>query len=78
MDAVKKIELLGTADGKPSRLVKIVDCGETSEQKIQDAAGTEKGTAQFLISKCNILMILLTGIFDLHNASSSRAKEKIS
>lgn len=43
MDAIKKIELLGTADGKPSRLVKIVDCGETSEQKIQDAAGAEKG-----------------------------------
>ncbi|XP_058209207.1 peptidyl-prolyl cis-trans isomerase CYP63 isoform X2 [Rhododendron vialii] len=43
MDVVKKIELLGTTDGKPSGLVKIVDCGETSEQKIQDADGAEKG-----------------------------------
>ncbi|KAE9464027.1 hypothetical protein C3L33_04136, partial [Rhododendron williamsianum] len=43
MDVVKKIELLGTTGGKPSGLVKIVDCGETSERKIQDADGAEKG-----------------------------------
>lgn len=50
---VKKIELLGTTGGKPSGLVKIVDCGETSERKTQDADGAEKGTAQFLITSCN-------------------------
>ncbi|KAI8574494.1 hypothetical protein RHMOL_Rhmol01G0358500 [Rhododendron molle] len=43
MDVVKKIELLGTTGGEPSGLVKIVDCGETSERKIQDADGAEKG-----------------------------------
>ncbi|XP_044486706.1 peptidyl-prolyl cis-trans isomerase CYP63 [Mangifera indica] len=36
LDIVKKIEQLGTADGKPARLVKIIDCGEFSESKIQD------------------------------------------
>ncbi|CAK9154873.1 unnamed protein product, partial [Ilex paraguariensis] len=43
MDVVRKIEQLGTADGKPSAIVKIVDCGETSESKIHDAAVAEKG-----------------------------------
>ncbi|KAK9282173.1 hypothetical protein L1049_005085 [Liquidambar formosana] len=43
MDIVKKIERLGTADGKPTGLVKIVDCGEVSERKNLDAVGTEKG-----------------------------------
>lgn len=43
MDIVKKIELLGTADGKPSGFVKIVDCGEMSETKMQNAVGAEKG-----------------------------------
>ncbi|XP_021635364.1 peptidyl-prolyl cis-trans isomerase CYP63 isoform X2 [Hevea brasiliensis] len=39
MDVVKKIEQVGTGDGKPIHPVKIVDCGETSENKIQDAVG---------------------------------------
>ncbi|CAL5353724.1 unnamed protein product [Camellia sinensis] len=43
IDVVKKIEQIGTADGKPSQVVKIVDCGEISESKIQDADGAEKG-----------------------------------
>lgn len=43
IDTLKKIEQLGTGDGKPARLVKIVDCGETSENKIHGAVGTEKG-----------------------------------
>ncbi|CAK9179267.1 unnamed protein product [Ilex paraguariensis] len=43
MDVVRKIEQLGTADGKPSAIVKIVDCGEISESKIHDAAVAEKG-----------------------------------
>ncbi|KAK6937580.1 Cyclophilin-type peptidyl-prolyl cis-trans isomerase domain [Dillenia turbinata] len=43
MDIVKKIELLGTADGKPAGLVRIVDCGESSENNNHDAVGTEKG-----------------------------------
>ena len=43
METLKKIEQVGTGDGKPALLVKIVDCGETSENKIIGAAGTEKG-----------------------------------
>ena len=46
---MKKIEQLGTGDGKPARLVKIVDCGETSENKIHGAVGTEKGNARLVI-----------------------------
>nr|KAJ0190958.1 hypothetical protein LSAT_V11C800450870 [Lactuca sativa] len=33
METIKKIELLGTSDGKPSGVVKIVDCGEVIEDK---------------------------------------------
>lgn len=43
MDTLKKIEQVGTGDGKPAQLVKIVDCGETSENKIIGAVGTVKG-----------------------------------
>ncbi|KAF2310642.1 hypothetical protein GH714_025970 [Hevea brasiliensis] len=41
MDVVKKIGRVGTGDGKPTHPVKIVDCGETSENKIQDAVGKD-------------------------------------
>ena len=44
MDLVKKIEQVGTADGKPVQPVKIIDCGETSEKKIQQTAVKEKGS----------------------------------
>ncbi|WRX08954.1 Cyclophilin-type peptidyl-prolyl cis-trans isomerase domain - like 4 [Theobroma cacao] len=43
MDVLKKIEQVGTGDGKPAKPVKISDCGETSESKIQDAVGKAKG-----------------------------------
>ncbi|XWS76338.1 hypothetical protein CRYUN_Cryun01aG0167400 [Craigia yunnanensis] len=43
MDVLKKIELVGTVDGKPTQPVKISDCGETSESKIQDAVEKAKG-----------------------------------
>ncbi|KAL5792850.1 hypothetical protein ACOSP7_001444 [Xanthoceras sorbifolium] len=36
LDIVKKMEQVGTMDGKPARPVKVVDCGEVSESKIQD------------------------------------------
>ncbi|XP_062085214.1 peptidyl-prolyl cis-trans isomerase CYP63 isoform X2 [Humulus lupulus] len=36
MDVLEKIEQVGSADGKPSGPVKIVDCGETSASKITD------------------------------------------
>ncbi|KAK6141582.1 hypothetical protein DH2020_024683 [Rehmannia glutinosa] len=42
MDVVKKMEQLGTADGKPSGLVKIVDCGEMSKTKTQNPVEAEK------------------------------------
>ncbi|GFP97988.1 peptidyl-prolyl cis-trans isomerase cyp63 [Phtheirospermum japonicum] len=35
MDIVKKMEQLGTADGKPAGLVKIVDCGEMSKTNVE-------------------------------------------
>lgn len=43
MEIVKKIEQVGTADGKPTQVVKIVDCGEVSEKKNQEAVKKEKG-----------------------------------
>lgn len=43
IEILKKIEQAGTAEGKPGRPVKIVDCGKTSESKIPDAVGKEKG-----------------------------------
>lgn len=43
METLKKIEQLGTADGKPARPIKIVDCGKKSENKIQNVVQKEKG-----------------------------------
>ncbi|XP_047166779.1 peptidyl-prolyl cis-trans isomerase CYP63 isoform X1 [Vigna umbellata] len=43
LDVLKKIELAGTSDGKPTQIVKIVDCGEVSETKTQHTAEKEKG-----------------------------------
>ncbi|XP_054813521.1 peptidyl-prolyl cis-trans isomerase CYP63-like isoform X1 [Prosopis cineraria] len=43
LDLLKKIELVGTSDGKPVRPVKIIDCGEATEAKIQPKIGKEKG-----------------------------------
>ncbi|KAE9621929.1 putative peptidylprolyl isomerase [Lupinus albus] len=43
IDILKKIELVGTSDGKPIRTVKITDCGEISETKIQHTIEKEKG-----------------------------------
>lgn len=43
IEILKKIEQAGTAEGKPGRPVKIVDCGKTSESKLPDAVGKEKG-----------------------------------
>ncbi|KAK2648445.1 hypothetical protein Ddye_015934 [Dipteronia dyeriana] len=42
LDIVKKIEQVGTMDGKAAQPVKVVDSGEVSESKIQD--GKEIGT----------------------------------
>lgn len=43
MEVVKKMEQVGTGDGEPICPVKIVDCGETSETKIQAASQDDKG-----------------------------------
>ncbi|KAK7336795.1 hypothetical protein VNO77_17343 [Canavalia gladiata] len=43
MDVLKKIELVGTSDGKPTQPVKIIDCGEVSETKVQHTVEKEKG-----------------------------------
>ncbi|KAG8389289.1 hypothetical protein BUALT_Bualt02G0213400 [Buddleja alternifolia] len=42
MEVVKKMEQLGTADGKPSGLVKIVDCGDMSNSGTQNSVGAKK------------------------------------
>lgn len=44
MDILKKIEQAGTSDGKPIQPVKIIDCGEISETKIQRTIEKDKGT----------------------------------
>lgn len=46
MEVVKKMELVGTSDGKPIRPVKIIDCGEMSVGTAQDAAEKEKGKSK--------------------------------
>ncbi|XP_018459649.1 peptidyl-prolyl cis-trans isomerase CYP63 isoform X2 [Raphanus sativus] len=43
MEVVKKMELVGTSDGKPTSNVKIIDCGEMSQLKAQDAAEKDRG-----------------------------------
>uniref|UniRef100_A0A2P2L2H8 Peptidyl-prolyl cis-trans isomerase CYP63 isoform X3 n=1 Tax=Rhizophora mucronata TaxID=61149 RepID=A0A2P2L2H8_RHIMU len=43
MDVVRKIEQLGSSDGKPVRPVKITDCGEISENKIGVSIGKDTG-----------------------------------
>ncbi|KAL3517622.1 hypothetical protein ACH5RR_020211 [Cinchona calisaya] len=43
MEIVRKVEQVGTADGKPSGVVKIVDCSETSESFTRAMLVTEKG-----------------------------------
>ncbi|KAJ6685018.1 PEPTIDYL-PROLYL CIS-TRANS ISOMERASE [Salix purpurea] len=43
MDMVKKIEQAGSAGGQPAGPVKILDCGETSESKIEDPVGKDSG-----------------------------------
>ncbi|XP_057474588.1 peptidyl-prolyl cis-trans isomerase CYP63-like isoform X2 [Actinidia eriantha] len=51
MDVVRKIEQVATDDGKPSGLVKIVDCGEASERKIEDAEkGNKKKSGKAVVS----------------------------
>lgn len=43
MDIIRKVEQVGSTDGKPSGFVKIVDCGETSDSKVRDVVGAQKG-----------------------------------
>lgn len=43
IDILKKIEQVGTSDGKPSQLVKIIGCGETSESISDYSVDVEKG-----------------------------------
>ncbi|KAL1832799.1 hypothetical protein ACET3Z_002450 [Daucus carota] len=50
MDIVKKIEQAGTkVDGKPSQIVKIIGCGETSESKSEYSVDAEKGKKKKLV-----------------------------
>lgn len=42
LNVIQKIEQLGSAEGKPSKFVQIVDCGETSASKVHDENENEK------------------------------------
>lgn len=43
MDVVKKMEQVGTSDGRPSEQVKIVECGEVFAGKNETPVRPEKG-----------------------------------
>lgn len=43
INVVQKIEMVGTANGKPSGTVKIVDCGDDAERKILKSVEKDKG-----------------------------------
>ncbi|CAI9300635.1 unnamed protein product [Lactuca saligna] len=51
METIKKIELLGTSDGKPSGVVKIVDCGEVIEDKKNNVVESVKGKKKKTVKK---------------------------
>ncbi|CAH1447361.1 unnamed protein product [Lactuca virosa] len=51
METIKKIELLGTSDGKPSGVVKIVDCGEVIEDKKNNVVDPVKGKKKKTVKK---------------------------
>jgi len=62
MDALKKIELVGTSDGKPTQTVKIIDCGEVFETKAQHTVEKEKGTCDRKYILMNIYYKLVASI----------------
>ncbi|XP_057966230.1 peptidyl-prolyl cis-trans isomerase CYP63-like isoform X2 [Malania oleifera] len=43
MEIVKKMEQVGTKDGKPDGIVNIVDCGEASQSKAHNVFGAQRG-----------------------------------
>ncbi|KAI3506808.1 hypothetical protein L1887_21373 [Cichorium endivia] len=51
MEMIKKIEQLGTADGKPSGVVKIADCGEVFEEKKNNVVESGKGKKKRSVKK---------------------------
>lgn len=64
MDVVKKIEQVGTGDGKPVRSVKIVDCGETSENKVQDASSKDTGNIVVILAfRCSDASISVSNCY---------------
>ncbi|CAA7030440.1 unnamed protein product [Microthlaspi erraticum] len=46
LEVVKKMELVGTSNEKPTSPVRIIDCGEMSQIKAQDATEKEKGNSK--------------------------------
>lgn len=86
MEVIRKVEQVGTADGKRSGVVKIIDCGETSQSKIRDVVGTEKGNTEIwrqMILSMAALTINTQLCFRFYCSESflsfsTRKKEKIS
>ncbi|XP_023638130.1 peptidyl-prolyl cis-trans isomerase CYP63 isoform X2 [Capsella rubella] len=46
MTVIKKMELVGTSDGKPTSPVKIIDSGDTSQIRAHDVSEREKGKSK--------------------------------
>ncbi|XP_010512756.1 PREDICTED: peptidyl-prolyl cis-trans isomerase CYP63 [Camelina sativa] len=46
MTVIKKMELVGTSDGKPTSSVEIIDSGETSQIRAPDVSEREKGKSK--------------------------------
>lgn len=79
IEVLKKIELVGTGDGKPAQPVKISECGETSESKIQDALGKEKGTVDAVLSTAIVIsgFVANFSFYFFHYGFSFREREEI-
>ena len=84
MEVIRRVERVGTADGKPSGVVKIVDSGETSQSSTHDAFGTQTGNSKIwrqiiLVIVCfTTLHSLSCYCSDCLLSSLTRKKEKIS
>lgn len=49
MEIIRKVEQVGSTNGNPDGFVKIVDCGETSDSKVRDVVGAQKGNIEIPI-----------------------------
>ena len=62
MNIIEKIEQVGTADGKPSGFVKIVDCGETSASSVHDEVEKQKVKDKLIAGTVAYSLSVLTSL----------------